>query len=372
MLTRVVREYAFNPQYGLDTYLSVRIRHGTLLAALRSPIANADLITQRLKESGDYRRNDHWLERLGPLEAAAFTRVDALLSQFARDFDSLIETIVKQWVQIQRVDGDAGLFRLSIPLDFVENTLAPAPTVERLLDLAFLFLGEAVEETLEELRRRLQEEAKPHALALLSNLSNEVERAAPYSNHEDLEAAVGNARTELSRAFDRVTDWFHLSKGASNEPFAIIDAVRLAEETIRLQQREFEVSYSESSFTPPLLEGGLLPLVYDVFLNLFENIVKHADASQPVATVSVIASSRLLKIEVRNQVGPHVVEDRRKRLEAVLGEMRGEDAMLVVSREGGSGLHKVRTILSRLQSVFTAQIIGSEMVVMIDIPIQLI
>ena len=47
----LLREFALNPEYGLDCYLSIRIRHGTLSGQLRSPLEIEKVITQREREA---------------------------------------------------------------------------------------------------------------------------------------------------------------------------------------------------------------------------------------------------------------------------------------------------------------------------------
>ena len=63
LLRKTIREMATNPEHGLDAYLSLRIRHGTLSGHLRGPVEKEHLITRRTT-LGDYLDNEYWLERI--------------------------------------------------------------------------------------------------------------------------------------------------------------------------------------------------------------------------------------------------------------------------------------------------------------------
>src|ERR1019366_10442620 len=51
-------------EYGLDSYLSVWIRHGTLAGQIRSVFERQHLITRRDATGNRYHRNEYWINRL--------------------------------------------------------------------------------------------------------------------------------------------------------------------------------------------------------------------------------------------------------------------------------------------------------------------
>ena len=56
--------FLYSNEYGLDSNLSQRIRHGTLLGAIRALFDSFHLVTQK-DSSGRYRDNAYWTNRLG-------------------------------------------------------------------------------------------------------------------------------------------------------------------------------------------------------------------------------------------------------------------------------------------------------------------
>ena len=68
MVLRLRDEFVSNTEHGLDGYLSVRIRHGTLAGQLRSPLESEFLLTPKDLKTGQHLPNTEWMNRLG-LEA---------------------------------------------------------------------------------------------------------------------------------------------------------------------------------------------------------------------------------------------------------------------------------------------------------------
>src|SRR5690606_3134080 len=57
MLHRLADEFLNNPSFGLDFYLSQRVRHQSFIGLIRGPLEFANLITTRQSETGNYRTN---------------------------------------------------------------------------------------------------------------------------------------------------------------------------------------------------------------------------------------------------------------------------------------------------------------------------
>ena len=90
VLTRAVREFGLHAEHGLDAYLSLRIRHGTISGHLRGPIEQEQLITRR-RPDGAYLRNEHWVEQLGStLPPEILVAIDKRLAALSREYDAIM------------------------------------------------------------------------------------------------------------------------------------------------------------------------------------------------------------------------------------------------------------------------------------------
>jgi hypothetical protein len=103
-------------EYGLDSYLSVRIRHGTLSGQLRSPFDSSHLITRRESDEGGYHRNKYWMDRLSPVGDTILAAVDQELRKFSEMIDKTIDRVKSCWLQIKGIDHSEGLFDFTVSI----------------------------------------------------------------------------------------------------------------------------------------------------------------------------------------------------------------------------------------------------------------
>jgi len=84
-LFMIIRDqFLFNPKYGLDIYLSTRIRHGTLVNRLRNHFEDNHLVTNKSNER--YLPNVYWTENFFKLKTRKYllyTECIKILNQFS-------------------------------------------------------------------------------------------------------------------------------------------------------------------------------------------------------------------------------------------------------------------------------------------------
>ena len=88
----IKREFLTNVDYGLDAYLSMRIRHGSLSGHLRSPLDEQGLIVSK-DENGKYKENKAISERLGTLAETEVDNINQTFRNFSVRYDDIIEDI---------------------------------------------------------------------------------------------------------------------------------------------------------------------------------------------------------------------------------------------------------------------------------------
>ena len=114
MLEKLIDEFLSNTQHGLDCYLSMRVRHGSLAGQLRHPLESHQIITQREGDTNQYSRNEYWLNRAAGLYDDDLLRLDGALREFSQSYDQLIDTYSNEYVQIQSAERSKGLFYLGL------------------------------------------------------------------------------------------------------------------------------------------------------------------------------------------------------------------------------------------------------------------
>jgi hypothetical protein len=152
----------------------------------------------------------------------------------------------------------------------------------------------------------------------------------------------------MYNTIDRVAEWFQFTTSTSNEPFLLEDAVNIASESIRSFQKDFSVAMTPMSDSPTLVAGRLLPSLVDIFLILFDNIVKHSGLPDTfTGEVRIRYGEEGTEVSVVNSIDPGVaVRPLEGKLDAIKRLMREGAHLGAVAREGGTGFLKVYKILA--------------------------
>ena len=77
-------------EYGLDGYLSTRIRHGTFLNHIRSVFEAHNLMSQKSSD-GLYRDNEYWKDRFPQPLHGKSVQLQNEIKRFSKTIDDLTE-----------------------------------------------------------------------------------------------------------------------------------------------------------------------------------------------------------------------------------------------------------------------------------------
>lgn len=351
MVIRLRDEFVSSSQHGLDGYLSVRIRHGTLAGQLRAPLEKENLLTSKDPRTNRRKPNDVWISRLHKGEDPVRGELTKAFESFSNSFDELIETIRRDWLQVRKDSQGVGLFdfRILSPEIGYFSTLVDADTpLERFIDkVVDYFVVEKLGPSLDRIRKMLQKEAKHNVNKMLMLLQGSVENSVVAVDVWQLRAAIGRAGTNMQVTLDRIIEWFHLSREAQREPFSVEDAVNISAKSIKIFRPEFEWSLESSSELEDFRIQGNLASFVDILFLMFENIVRHCGASvKPAAIVRADLRESELVVRVENKVGKEVTTvTAREEVEKTRMAVKQQPYSKSVSREGGTGFYKLQKIL---------------------------
>lgn len=358
------RECTLSPEHGLDCYLSIRIRHGTLSGQLRSPLEKWEIIAQRTSGSNEYKSNVVWMDRLAYLGTEVCESIDECLKDFAKAYDSFIEKIANELIQVRSDEKKEGLFQITDESDgrakflgidlkrFSEFVLAikEDTSFPAFLDLCFELFWESVESCLENVRHLIDTSLKIEFNNLFTKVENDLARIAGHSSVSDLSDAIRTARTEGQEALDLVIDWFRLSKPLATSAFSFQDLVDIGLQYVKKLHPEFAPVISHHYPDLPLIEGGLDKFP-DIFIIVFDNIRRHSRIlGNPAVDISVTTSPKSVHVTIRNEVGPEVRTEETERKvckikESILTGL-GKSAL---RSEGGTGFIKLRKLIGGVE-----------------------
>ncbi len=353
MVVQIRDEFVSSTEHGLDGYLSVRIRHGTLSGHLRSPLDVAKLITQKDHTTGEYKSNDYWTNRLNIQNTDIGEKLDQRLSMFSKSFDTLINIINTEWIQVitEKTGTKKGLFDFKLyeyHLTLLYKEIPPGITFDGFIDHIFMFLNEMLLLNLRRIRERVDSEAKTVVNEMLTSLQADIESILRFSNSSVLSNAIRGARTDIQVALDRVAEWFKVAKVTADEPFTLDEAIDISRQSItRTYSTPFEVYVTTSPNMPSvLIHGRFITSFVDILFIVFENIIRHSGLENRIAHVVLANKDPYISVRIENNVAADVNNSTNiDRITLIKHSMKEGGYKRSVSKEGGTGFYKIRKIL---------------------------
>lgn len=346
-------------EYGLDVYLSVGIRHGTLSGQLRSVFEAEHLVTQK-DADGHYAINQYWLRELD-LEnddhSDALVAVKDLLCEFSDFVDSNIAILRNSWIQVRTEDRHSdGLFDFRIDSSEIvalNKRVATDMDISEATDLMIAELWSKADASLANIRHLLTTQFKSLFTRKIDACLAELSRVENTADVHRLRNAFITARTRFQNETDDIAAWFTRESRVSTAPFVLSYAVDVALEMIKRCYPQRSLRLDQHIDSDPELSGETLSGMVNVLFFAFDNIMEHCgDVTDPEATIVCKTMPRHLLIEISSRVYRDIdVDIENERLAYLLSDIDKATTSDRVRREGGTGLLKIaKTIRIDFQS----------------------
>ncbi len=343
LFEEVKHAYLFSDEHGLDSYLSVRIRHQTIKGALRSVFERANLVTEKDK-NGEYAENHAWEKHLNGFDKDTQQSLQKALGDFSELVDGIISDVSQRRMRIKgAVGGEDGLFEMNftqIELAQLHEALHGVESVYEFLDEVFGCLTKRLEMCLATIRNWIQADLMQrfeHVLNSLTIRLDSISSQVPST----VSTAIIRTKTEIQYMLDEISTWFQLQGSTQLEDFPL--ETLLAAATANIAQC-FPSSPFECETNCPQwlrLKGECFRPLWDIFFSVFENVVRYSRENAAETTLEVGVSESLIHIRIANLLGP---DQDAGIVTARLNSIR-KSAPEVVRREGGTGYVKLRKLL---------------------------
>lgn len=359
MISSVWQKFVGDPKYGLDGFLSKRIRHNTLHGQLRDHLESLRLVTH-IDTSGRYKRNDYWADSLKNSSVHDRQKVADALEEFSKQFDLCVRRVASEVLQIKSDSFPKGLIDVSIGQSsyfFVRANLKDDASVRSLCSSSAGIFWATLEKSLSQVRSYLTGKFLEQLKAIFSGLASKIEKiqresAAEYDQgFGELRQAIGLSMGRLETEVAHVAGWFVQAKAqALSTP---VDAGGLIATSLDMAKSV----HSAVKFTGPLstavtgqYQYGAALVLYDIFYIVVDNAYRHSDHEGLVKlSIDIENSSEpgILNMTFSNFL-PHSKRSRSdiKKLEVINGQVRRQEFDAAVRREGSSGLLKIASIVS--------------------------
>lgn len=352
MVDRLYQRFLSDPTDGLDTFLSLRIRHGSFKGTLLGPFEEQGLIFGTSSSYSDEAFTERWGEVL-KLPALEMDKLTSEFQRFSKDVRGYIDDFVNERIQIGRPDKPRGAITAQV-LPMAARLLATAlaerpPTFAAFLGTAYFIFWKLVEQALSELRTEILGTLSKKIRTRIDELIQTVrDRGFKYL---PLVTTLTTASTTTISQCESVAEWFSLPNSVEGEKVELEDAIEIATAATRNVYRAFgaEIKVDSLPSTRLPLTTNALATITDCLFVAFENAWKHSGLGSTLGRVTVKASfdstPKILTLCVKSDISQ---ERRLKLMDGELNQLRhkylGELPLDLISIEGGSGFPK----LSRL------------------------
>ena len=335
-------------KYGLDGTLSVRIRHGTLESQLRACFEKHNLITTKAVD-GNYNPNLHWNTGRRKSEAVE-NEIQEIFKSFSADIDAQIAFIKNELIQIRTEEKNpAGVFDFTVDNDMIsaiDSQMYWIGSYQAFETYVMEMLLDITNVCLEKMRDLLDREINDIFQQMLRELETKLQKYSSLLNFQALRDHIAKARTDISTELKNIAEWFRRTQSDDFRDYDFSLAAQLSLQTFQHSHPSCTLRCSYEDIDKSIeLKGRTLRSVVDIFIILLDNVMKHSGLNSNIPVqISAKRENSTVILSVRNPVKPGTISD--ARLREITNQLGNWEKSDYTRREGGSGLHKIKKILS--------------------------
>lgn len=374
LLMNIVRKlqnaFLFNSSFGLDFFLSKRIRHQSFIGKLRAPLEKSQLITTKTTENGSYRDNEYWLDKLCNCDNTCREKLRPIFNDFSKSFDECLINLKDEKLQLRSDEKPEGLIQSSFSSNLIEILKvyfdsSLSDSLETFIDLLWASINTSLMTTREYITAKISKQISMQ----FDKLKAQVKRELPNIQTEfyNFDLKITECGRDVQAALVEVGAWFTRSDLEAHTKYLTPEEIiQLAFDTAKkcldkpLNNLISKVDTTKSS-NQLKVPFSNLPFINDVLFTLLNNVLRHSYLENPEINciISFDESLKTLNISMLNACSP---KSKSKNI-SIVNEIR----QLIESNnfssrtrlEGKSGLIKLANLASQSkQSSITFDYIG--------------
>ncbi len=340
-------------EYGLDGYLSVRIRHGVFQNQIRSSFEELHLISEKDTTTGEYLPNPYWKQRLDYLPKSTNTKIQNILSIFSQQVDEVATRINQQFIQVRtEKKNEAGLFDYTFSelelFTLFEEEFVKITDFDRFIDSVFRILWRRTQKNIEHIQIFIMVEVRNKINSFIKNLEQSVRQVTNSSQLAELLQNITICRTKSETSLLRISDWFTISRTSLVPEFSFKNLVNICIESINNIYPNKRVQPKINISTDLTIDGKFFPPFFDIIRTLLDNTLIHSGLSPNQIEIEIEIQIQMshLEIRIKNCLSEEMLEtDPAEKLNKFHTSIETSKIPNAIATEGNSGLLKVRKIM---------------------------
>lgn len=378
MVHLILEECLFSTEYGLETHLSSRIRHGYCKGQLSKFLDDLHLLSKRKSEDCDeYIISEYWSERINKSDVAH--TIKTLLAVFTSKIENKIVEILTTWLRIKFKEGTVGCFDYSRLVDFCVNYyyFKKITNFTLFYNIIVDTFWAYTNQILDFIKHKIETELTEFYLTTIGDLEGELRQIenAPEVVQEMLSNCI-LAKARVVPTMKQFSDAFSLNNSSYND-FSMSELVASCRKVVeRAHSNSETVCWTIEADQSLLFSGKYFASFVDMLSILLNNAIEHSGFERyedisihvsikevPDRTADEIVmipdmgnSKTILCMEVINNLSDNIDTDSlqqyMKQFFASLDPNQLKASQ--IQSEGGSGLYKLYNIAAyNVESGFT-------------------
>ncbi|WP_416829290.1 hypothetical protein [Ectobacillus polymachus] len=371
IISRITEEFLYNEKYGLNTFLSSRIRHGYVNSQLTTLFYEHNLMSKSANDGSDiYSINEYW-DKLVTEESNNFKKLKQFLSDFTVIIDKKVTEIKDEWIRIRYTIKDKGLLDYSI---FVNNCLVI--NIDNIVDFDVFFetiislLWKKTDELLTMLRKKIESHLKGYLIDALNTLEinmKELEKSEISNLVKEINKSINLCKVKLESVIKEFTDVFYI-RDILYLDYSMEDLVATCMEiNYKLNNNFNNIKINQEIQIPYKFSGMSFSYFVDILNIIINNALEHSgveDFSKLNLDIIIIEensemvdiiqdaykekridfkSEKFMSITVRNNLGGGMeTKEIESKVQEVFDNAKSHEILKKFTQtEGGSGLYKM-------------------------------
>lgn len=337
--------------YGLNGYLSMGFRHGTVSGQLRRFLIAEHLITPKKNQTNIYHVNEYWNDIYQEILPGSKGKLKDLLDNFSRGVDEIINSVVNEWIQIKTEKSSGkGMFDFQFIIDDLEEIqreLQKDNTYSKFIDIVFMKLWNMTDNSLIRIKERIEIELKPKFNTMFEELQMGIDRLKIDTNFSEIKNSITRARTATQHELDRISTWFNRSNKFDVADYNVNLSIDIAIAIVQYTHPNKTINVEVTTDITKKLRGKTLKAFVDIFYTVLDNAVTYPLIDEPKVTIDFNFLGGLLTITCENDLSNDFnVTEARDKLDNIKDNINSDFSLDKVSDEGGTGLYKIMKILN--------------------------
>lgn len=362
VIRSLLNQFLYDSAHGLDSYLSRRIRHGSIVGFLRGPVEEAKLVTLRDERKNIYAENTHWLEALVDLDERECALISTALERFARGYDDALIRLRDDLLQIKDKDHPNGLLDMTLyakQYHLIRSAIKDADSFTVFVAACFAAFWGILDGSLKSVKDHIARELRSALAGAFDELRatvNDLHQAnstdllmGPPRGREglaELNGAITLAQNNVQAALEDVATWFIRSETQlAKRLYTVQEAANIAKASALARLKTYDPEITLSVAEDWAIPSTDLSIMADIMLIGLGNACEHSGLSgdTPIdVSIDISPDKSLLIFSFRNPITYRARDSARLEvLDTIRNEVSSGAISDVVRKDRRSGLRKL-------------------------------